>query len=198
VVSKFDKVYEEINHFLVNSGVLPDLSVTTEAYKNSSSNSSNTSSSNSPDVTNDVETTDAGNDFLGTMRDLLTQQKSALTSSNVASENQSSALLHEPMVNDGQLVQALSKVQVDVQQQFAANDAHLSLVELRNQIGKVLDVAGPVTSQTIGQSSDDVIDIVSMLFDYILDDKNLPDEFKALIGRLQIPMLKVASCLICL
>jgi len=36
------------------------------------------------------------------------------------------------------------------------------------------------------------IDVVSMLFDFFFDDKALPDPIKVLIGRLQIPMLKVA------
>ncbi|MFN2309595.1 MAG: DUF1631 domain-containing protein [Gammaproteobacteria bacterium] len=36
-----------------------------------------------------------------------------------------------------------------------------------------------------------IIDVVAMLFDYILDDENIPPGMKALIGRLQIPMLKV-------
>ncbi len=36
------------------------------------------------------------------------------------------------------------------------------------------------------------IDIVAMLFDYIFDDRHIPDSLKALIGRLQIPVLKVA------
>lgn len=36
------------------------------------------------------------------------------------------------------------------------------------------------------------MDIVSMMFDYILDDSRIPDAIKALIGRLQIPILKVA------
>jgi hypothetical protein len=36
------------------------------------------------------------------------------------------------------------------------------------------------------------IDIVAMLFDYIFDDRSIPDKLKALIGRLQIPVLKVA------
>ncbi len=39
---------------------------------------------------------------------------------------------------------------------------------------------------------EDVIDMVGMVFDYILEDKNLPSSVKALLGRLQIPMLKVA------
>jgi hypothetical protein len=36
------------------------------------------------------------------------------------------------------------------------------------------------------------LDIVAMVFDYILDDARIPDSMKALIGRLQIPVLKVA------
>jgi hypothetical protein len=36
-----------------------------------------------------------------------------------------------------------------------------------------------------------IIDVVAMLFDYILDDADIPSGMKALIGRLQIPMLKV-------
>lgn len=36
-----------------------------------------------------------------------------------------------------------------------------------------------------------IIDVVAMLFDYILDDADIPPGMKALIGRLQIPLLKV-------
>lgn len=36
------------------------------------------------------------------------------------------------------------------------------------------------------------IDIVATLFDFIFDDASVPDSVKALVGRLQIPMLKVA------
>ncbi|VAW93787.1 Thymidine phosphorylase [hydrothermal vent metagenome] len=38
----------------------------------------------------------------------------------------------------------------------------------------------------------DVIDVVSMLFEFILEDKNIPDAAKAHIARLQIPLLKAA------
>lgn len=46
--------------------------------------------------------------------------------------------------------------------------------------------------QQLGKAGDMTIDIVAMLFDYILDDPNIPDAMRALIGRLQIPLLKVA------
>ncbi|MFA5242520.1 MAG: DUF1631 domain-containing protein [Sulfuricella sp.] len=51
--------------------------------------------------------------------------------------------------------------------------------------------ASPVAS-TMGHVDAMTLDIVAMLFDYILDDRRIPDAMKALIGRLQIPVLKVA------
>ena len=39
---------------------------------------------------------------------------------------------------------------------------------------------------------EDTIDLVGMLFEFILQDRNLPPQMQALLGRLQIPFLKVA------
>jgi hypothetical protein len=44
----------------------------------------------------------------------------------------------------------------------------------------------------ISRLDDETIDVISMIFDFILDDQALPDVMKALLGRLQIPVLKVA------
>ncbi len=46
--------------------------------------------------------------------------------------------------------------------------------------------------QSLGKTGDMTIGIVAMLFDYILEDKNIPNAMRAMIGRLQIPVLKVA------
>ncbi len=45
---------------------------------------------------------------------------------------------------------------------------------------------------TPGQVDGDVINLVSMLFDFILEDRQLHSTMKAIISRLQIPVLKVA------
>ncbi|WP_374347617.1 DUF1631 domain-containing protein [Chitinimonas sp.] len=47
-------------------------------------------------------------------------------------------------------------------------------------------------ASSLGHVDAMTIDIVAMLFDYIFDDANIPAPMKALIGRLQIPVLKVA------
>jgi hypothetical protein len=46
--------------------------------------------------------------------------------------------------------------------------------------------------KSLNNTDADVIDIVSMMFDYILNDKSLPERTKIVIARLQIPMVKVA------
>jgi Protein of unknown function (DUF1631) len=54
------------------------------------------------------------------------------------------------------------------------------------------DIKGTNLTAGFGQMDAMTIDIVAMLFDYVFDDKRIPDAIKALIGRLQIPVLKVA------
>lgn len=54
--------------------------------------------------------------------------------------------------------------------------------------GSATDGHKPVATQV----DDDAISVVGLLFDYILNDKNLAIPMKALISRLQIPVLKLA------
>src|SRR5690606_18923355 len=51
---------------------------------------------------------------------------------------------------------------------------------------------GELQPARLNQMDEDVINLVSMLFEFILNDNQLPASMKALIARLQIPMLKVA------
>ncbi|MCC6207298.1 MAG: DUF1631 domain-containing protein [Gammaproteobacteria bacterium] len=59
-------------------------------------------------------------------------------------------------------------------------------------VGRFATVDSHGRSGMINQIDDETIDVISMIFDYIFDDTTLPDFVKALIGRLQIPVLKAA------
>jgi Protein of unknown function (DUF1631) len=48
------------------------------------------------------------------------------------------------------------------------------------------------TDHKVTAADEDTIDLVGMLFEFILQDKNLPAEIQAQLARLQIPYLKVA------
>ncbi|WP_203301083.1 DUF1631 domain-containing protein [Marinobacter sediminum] len=65
------------------------------------------------------------------------------------------------------------------------------VVALNDQLAPVL-TASNGNSYEVGQVDNDVINLVSMLFDFILEDRQLHPVMKSLIGRLQIPVLKVA------
>lgn len=65
--------------------------------------------------------------------------------------------------------------------------------ELKLFVSKELnDLHKGEENRPIGALEEDVIDMVGMIFDFILDDKNLPDPIKGLISRLQIPVVKAA------
>ena len=59
---------------------------------------------------------------------------------------------------------------------------------LLNALGKGKDAG----VKGIENDESDVIDIVSMMFEFILEDKTLSDRIRAEIARLQIPVIKVA------
>jgi hypothetical protein len=61
--------------------------------------------------------------------------------------------------------------------------------ELLDQAGKL---SGGARERRVSSADEDTIDLVGMMFEYILQDRNLPTPMQALFGRLQIPYLKVA------
>ena len=59
-------------------------------------------------------------------------------------------------------------------------------------LGEIARFGGNPTAKNMDRNDADVIDIVSMMFDYILNDNRLSDRIKLSIGRLQIPVVKLA------
>ncbi|MCP4272594.1 MAG: DUF1631 domain-containing protein, partial [Gammaproteobacteria bacterium] len=214
VISNLDGLYDSINAFFVKEGILPDLPGTGSVKKGSSGRMTSISDEHSEKNNNEEQHIDSGADFLGALKSLLTEQKSAagsvrvpgtqgtvqssITDSNLAQTSTDGVLTQyansvtAQSVNNTQLVEALSTIQVGSKQQPVSENAYFPVSDLRGQLATALPISSPVTNQTIGQVNDDIIDVISLLFDFILDDNNLPDEFKILIGRLQIPILKVA------
>ncbi len=214
VMSKLDEIYDCVNKFFVKEGVLPDLSRIGSAKNIQSRSKPPVSKENSENNSNKEQHIDSGVDFLGTLKSLLTEQKSTAgsvavpgtqgtaqsptTNSNIEQTSTDGVLSQyansviTQTVDNTQLVKALSAIQVGSVQQPVTENAYFPVSDLRGQLASSLPISLPVTSQTVGHVNDDIIDVISLLFDFILDDDNLPDEFKILIGRLQIPILKVA------
>ncbi len=186
IISKLDKLYEGINSFLINKGILPDLSGYGLTKKKPTNSDTTIASSVKQNTTDAVA--DTGVNVFDALKSLLSTQRSATETNNTVTNNSGVV----PVVDSLQLIKALSTIQVDSEQLPITDNAYFPVSDLRNQLETALPISGPISSHTIGQVNDDIIDVISMLFDFILDDKNLPSEFKILLGRLQIPILKVA------
>lgn len=73
-----------------------------------------------------------------------------------------------------------------------AADAAQAVQQIKQEL---LDQAGKLHGSDhahVAGADEDTIDLVGMLFEYILQDRNLPPQMQALLGRLQIPFLKAA------
>ena len=99
----------------------------------------------------------------------------------------------------GQHIGALSTADVisalsDAQETLTAPidiEAVPTLLDLRQLVFRNAPAEGS-TPVRLAQAEDDVVNFVGMLFDYILNDRNLAIPMKALIGRLQLPIVKLA------
>ncbi|OUS25797.1 hypothetical protein A9Q99_20290 [Gammaproteobacteria bacterium 45_16_T64] len=93
-----------------------------------------------------------------------------------------------PPIQQDQLIQNLSHAQKA--QPFELSDGKNYLRSIIHQI--LLPAKSKEKGNSLEEPDENVINLVAMFFDFVLDDDNLPIAVQALIGRLQIPILKVA------
>ncbi len=98
------------------------------------------------------------------------------------------------VLETGDLLAVLSTLQQTHGVQMRSGRAESGVeADLRTLLSEEVSAATAGSGgQAFGQADDDTIDVISMLFEFILEDGHLPDAMKALISRLQIPILKVA------
>ncbi len=104
-----------------------------------------------------------------------------------------------PNLSPTDLLNALSILQgqqtIAAQSQAtSAADAAQAVQQIKQELlDQVRKLGGAATSaHHVSTADEDTIDLVGMLFEFILQDRNIPSEIQALLGRLQIPYLKIA------
>ncbi|GEM_PF-2238419 len=100
-----------------------------------------------------------------------------------------------PVMPRSVLMESLGRLQNQVlaDDELEGMDAALLQEYLRQQLMAVLGSgAQGEEKQRVGEPEKRTIDMILALFNHVLEDPNLPDPMRALIARLQIPVLKVA------
>jgi len=96
-----------------------------------------------------------------------------------------------PAMSTQDLISVLSAAQTDLKAPIDL-EAVPPLLDLHQVVlSRAPDVTGEALAR-LDQADNDVVNFVGMLFDYILNDRNLAIPMKALIGRLQLPIVKLA------
>ncbi|MCP3848858.1 MAG: DUF1631 domain-containing protein [Gammaproteobacteria bacterium] len=206
VISKLNALYEQSNHLLIEKGILPSLKV---SYKSTVKKQPGQAGSglggliNTPVQANDTpapEGNEATSEGIGQFMQQPVNNESAqafaliqqLISQNRSGQQQ---IPQAQYASTEDVMSTLSEMQVSPvayapQQGGVVGNGALTSNLLKEALKQSLQ--SNQHKEAINQGDDDMIDVIGMLFDFILGDKNLVDSVKSLISRLQIPIIKIA------
>ncbi len=211
-------VYRDINAHLVSRHVLPKIRPTYHKPQASGSRTTPVANSNAAATAAAAMATSpqAAHELFATLQQLIAGgiASNAANLSNTsahlapfaggmgaAAGNNAGGPLDMGSITSTGLVSALT----DIQRQLIAGRAETAqfaaMMNLSNFVpGETptasLNFLRDIKQQAVATGSNQVdamtIDIIAMLFDYVFEDKAIPDSVKALLAKLQIPVLKVA------
>ena len=191
VVVLIPELVRMVNEQLIQIGILPDLSVAKDGYQ------AQRAAHHTPQANDAQREQPQRDELFQLLRETFEQnryshQGAAPTSAGqlvqLGSEKGASSGVPQQVISQPELINVLSQMQSSL---HYAPDLQ---VEVMPTLQKMLvqHAGSGNTAHRVGQGDHDVINLVAMLFEFILNDENLPDVMGAQLGRLQIPFIKVA------
>jgi hypothetical protein len=185
-------LYDELNDLLINADVLPK--IVQRARRNpvapSVQRSRDPSKAETTEAASALVSPDSGEDRSHELMAMVTQM---LSTRRI--EQSGLPALHLPVVPAPEVLGALTDLQRSISSvaPMSMADVYAAQGGLRVHLMQQLGMGSSgEAKRRFAEAEQDVIDVISMLFEFILDDRNLPDGMRALLSRLQIPMLRVA------
>ena len=212
VMSGLEPLYDEVNAELIRAGVLPQIRHSLPQQRGSGQ-SAGPSTSADPRSAGDPANpagSHAGNagpaydpvaaelqaELYGTLRNLLASRRHGDDYRvDIGDARGHGGLV--PNLSPTDLLSALTILQNQTlaaqSQTTAVADAAQAVQQIKQELlDQVHRLGGETHGHNVSTADEDTIDLVGMLFEFILQDRNLPPEIQAQIGRLQIPYLKIA------
>jgi Protein of unknown function (DUF1631) len=213
-------VYRDINAHLVSRHVLPQIRPT--YHRPQASGSRATPSAGAAAATTTSHSAAAGaataaapaqsaQDLFATLQQLIASGNSGNTGANTAnvgmglfgngSAPNGGGMQDTDSITSTGLISALTDIQHQLMAGRAETAQFAAMLNLQNFVpgetpNASLNFLREIKQQAVATGSNQVdamtIDIIAMLFDYVFEDKAIPDSVKALLAKLQIPVLKVA------
>jgi len=206
VLSNLDKVLENANKQLIRMGIMPSLKTPGIRPKHgpkgelasSQTNASPThTSSTNPESSTPPLNNQTTQNILPQLQALLANIRTQ-TSHRTKTEHPTDSFSRQNInyettfIETQDLISLLSSIQ-NVTTQSAPSSHKTNVIDIRSELknelnkGSTKDLKQPAFNQV----DEDLINLVAMLFEFILEDYNLAAPIQVLISRLQIPILKV-------
>ncbi|HEU4671255.1 MAG TPA: DUF1631 domain-containing protein [Dyella sp.] len=192
VLSGMEELYGELNELLAKAGVLPNLKHEPARGTASRSTPARSTAAAAEDVANAPIATDEAGNLLTTLQALFTARRGHASGATVTLGPQSI-----PTANE--LLGALSVLQGQIVShglpaagEAGAGDVAADVAQLKEHLLNQIGALRGERPNHVSSIDEDTIDLVSMLFEFILEDRNLPPQMQVLLARLQIPYLRAA------
>lgn len=183
VLAEMPKVYEDFNEILANAGVMPDYKTARRKDKSSGDQSSEPKQAGNA-VQGVAQNEGIGFD-LNVLRQLLHPEGQPSSLAGSAQNSPGVTVIpHQDVLNTLSLFQSNGLAAVE---NYSSPN---QLIDFQALLSARL--GGTEQGKVCNEVDADVINLISMLFEFILEDRQLQAEMKATISRLQIPLLKVA------
>lgn len=189
VVSNLGMLLDEANRILIQAGVIPNFRYHGKTGQQQSSQDAHQETENRQSSVTSGTSGQSGAVFEQIRQMLALQRANAGIPPRSTNPN-------VRVVGDSELASLLNSLPLSVTRQDQQNlsDGEPVTVDLRQLVRQLIAQQadrGDGRKPELNEVDEDLINLVSMLFEFILDDYNLSAPVQVLISRLQIPILKV-------
>jgi hypothetical protein len=212
VVVDLDHLYTDVNRVLADAGVLPHIKFVRPPRAAGEPAPSKTATEAEPAAGAEAGKTDtaaaqgaataSGGSGAASLAeaagsDEVVAALAHLLSSRRESARAGASVAAGPSVANSELIAALARMQSSRSASAEPEGAAMSLLEridrVKHELIDQLRSAGiDQAEHRVAGADEDAIDLVSMLFQFVVQDRNLPAEIQAVLSRLQIPYVRVA------
>lgn len=208
VLKQLGSIYDDFNNSLKEAGVLPHLRPSIQKSPDARG-SGEAEDANQSEEASEQSQEELGEELFGSILDMMASRRRVSPEKSQAKANAAKAAGRQPggapPATHENLVSALDNIQpakrfdfvpdvnssagaisnIEIDEQFLNRVKH-TLAEERHKL------YAEVGADRLEAADEDTIDLVGMLFEYMLNDPVLPAVAKALISHLHTPYLKVA------
>ncbi len=180
------QIYRELNEYLISLNVLPDLKRTYRRTSSQPEIPAATAAAAQPAAA--VKLPDG--DVFNALQRLIAARVEGSQTAQADSPGAATAFI--PGAAPAGSGNSVAIDATALSRAFFASLEHFQVEDGNGMVNQINAIRSSEAIRQVGHVEAVTIDIVAMLFDFIFNDKDISNGVKALVGRLQIPVLKVA------